>query len=285
MRVISTHMRHLVSVGVLVFGLALLAAGLAISPGSASRSATPEVPSGLGLTDYSLPDTPEDNAQYGNLFLGTVLREAGQVETPLSNDFSLVNYLYDVEVDQTLKGSASGVVLVYFHSIELFAPEDREAAKLHPGDRALFIAGYNPEDDWYPVSADQGVERVASDQQAAELVALYEPLIREAERNPRQPAAPDPCETPSSDPQVTLSETSGTVGNDFHLTGGPFARAEVAVSWDDSRDQTVGVPVGENCQEDGSVEVPDLTPGQHTLVVEDALGRTARIDFDVVGRK
>ncbi|MDQ2654274.1 MAG: hypothetical protein M3Z20_14670 [Chloroflexota bacterium] len=190
-------------------------------------------------------------------------------------------------MEQTLKGSASGVVRVYLHRIEVFDPEEREAVKLHPGDRALFIAAFNPEENWYPVHADQGVERVTSDQEAAELVAFYAPLIREAERNPRQPAAPDPCETPTSDPQVSLSANTGKAGDEIHLTGGPFARSEITVSWDDPGGEAiaVSVPVGEDCQADGVVVVPDLSPGAYSLVVEDALGHAVRIDFEIVARK
>lgn len=275
--------------GRLGFGLAclMLAVGLLGAAGLVALgtigSAEEATPAGdISIADFSLPYTPEGQAQFGNIFIGSVLREAGKDEIPSSlPERSLPVLLYDVTVDRTLKGDVSGEVRIWYQGFNATDPDDPSRPTLKPGDRALFFAGYNPETDEYPVDARIGTILINSDGEARELVALYEPLIRDAERNGRGERKPDPYETPDSEPTISVEPVRGSIGDQVSVTGGPFARAEVAVSWDGPQGGMVGVPVGEDCGADGFVVVPELPAGEHTIIVRDALDREAKVPFEV----
>lgn len=118
-------------------------------------------------------------------------------------------------------------------------------------------------------------------------MATFVPLIREAEQEAEQDArqAPteDPCERPGGVSTIVVEPTQGRVGDELRLTGGPFARAEVAVWWD-GRDELIGAAeVATDCTIGTTVTIPKAEPGEHRLVVQDAFGREAEATITVTG--
>ena len=134
----------------------------------------------------------------------------------------------------------------------------------------------------YPVSAGVGVVPIGSDRRAEELVATFVPPDRQAERSARQVAAEDPCERPSGPPAIAVEPRRGKAGDEVRLTGGPFARPEVAVWWDGRDALLDAAEVGTDCAIGTKVKIPKAEPGIHRIVVRDALGRKAEATIEVV---
>jgi hypothetical protein len=271
----------------LAVGMALSVTLLASLGGRASEPATPAAsPKGeeTGIDyDSMIADTDEGRAQFGQIFIGRVIAVAGTEELPTSDPEDVIPIiLYDVEVEQTLKGEAKGVVRVWYEGFDSHSADDvGDPRKLREGERLLFFAGFNPDKDRYPVNAGIGVIPIGNEGEAGDLVATFAPLIRQAERNPHQPPPPDPCEQPGEPASIALDPERGAVGDVVRLTGGPFLRAEVAIWWDD-RDMLLGAAeVGTDCTIDAEVTIPKTEPGKHRIVVEDARGRRGEAKIEV----
>jgi hypothetical protein len=284
-------MRHLiVPFLALAVGIALSVTLLASLGGRALGTPTPAAsPEGeeTGIVfDMGISGTDEGRAQFGEIFIGTVIRVAGTDELPTSDPEDVITIiLYDVEVEQTLKGEAKGVVRVWYEGFDSHSADDVvNPRKLREGERLLFFAGFNPDTQEYPVNAGIGVIPIGNERQTADLVATFAPLIRQAERNPHQPPPPDPCEHPSEPASITAEPARGAIGEAVRLTGGPFARAEVAIWWDDHDTLLDAAPVETDCTIDTKVTIPQADPGKHRIVVEDAYGRKTEATIEAVSQ-
>lgn len=288
--------RHAVSGVVLPY--VLLITGLALSVllmGSmTSRALGTPTPAGTPGSDavaydFMVPATNEGRAQFGNMFIGEVVAIAGEDRIPTSDPEDILRViLYDVKVEQTLKGDAVGNVQIWYEGADYVGPDaegpdDTHSGELRVGERYLFFAGFDPETKEYPVNATIGVIPIGNARQAANLVATFTPLIRQAERQSRQPATVDPCEYPTESPTITVEPQQGAVGDEVRLTGGPFLRLEVIVQWDALRGERLAVPrVGADCSIDLTVTIPKADPGEHRIIVQDAGFNQAETIFEVV---
>jgi hypothetical protein len=244
------------------------------------------------LYDSVLPATNEGRAQFGNIFLGTVIAVSGQETIPTSDPEDILRViLYQVQVDQTLQGDAAGQVQVWYEGADYRGPDTagpgyRHSGELRIGNRYLFFAGFNPETGEYPVNATIGVLPVKNDRHAANLVATFEPVIRDAERKAaaqaRQAQGIDPCEHPTAPPSITVEPGRGTVGDAVRITGGPFIRPEAPVWWDGRRVLLAAAPIATDCTTDTVVRIPPAEPGTYRISIQDAGGNEARARFEVV---
>lgn len=268
----------------IALSLILLASLSGLAFADQPPSASPEAESAAIAYDAMISNTDEGRAQFGQIFIGTVIRVAGRNELATSDpEDTIPIILYDVEVNQALKGDAKGVVRVWYEGFNAETPDDAgNPGRLQQGERFIFFAGYNPNKDWYPVNASIGVIPIENERHLAALVATFEPLILQAERNARQPAPADPCEQRNQNAVVAVDPDQGAVGDEIWLTGGPFARAEVAVWWDDRDLLLDAAMVGDDCSIGTALTIPKADPGSHRILVEDALGNQATATIEVV---
>lgn len=270
---------------VLAAGMALstvfMASIVAQAANTPTPTGTPTIFDESGSSDFILPPTDEGRAQFGNSFVGEVISFVGEEQIPTSDpeeDYRV--YIYDVRVEQTLTGDASGQA-----RIKLDDPSGLpDAQTLSVGERYLFFAGYDPATDRYPVDPVVGVLPIENDRQAVELVATFEPLIRQAERRAAREASlasGDPCEQPSQEPIIAVQPQQGRPGDQVRVTGGPFIRAEVPVSWDGKDGFLTAALVAPDCTIDVMVTIPQADAGEHRILVYDAGGNQDTVRFDV----
>ncbi len=277
-----------------VAGLGLSALLLASITSRAADDATPvaATPQESVAYDMMIPANDEGRARFGNIFVGEVISVLGEDSIPSTDpEFSLRVILYDVAVEQTLQGAASDHVTVWYEGADYFGydstgPGYQHSGELNVGERYLFFAGYDGDAKWYPVNATIGVIPIKDDREAADLVAKFEPLIRDAEQlaaqQARQPREIDPCEEPTSPPTISLEPSRGSPGSIVRVTGDDFIRLQVSIWWDGMNEKLASTSVSLGCEISMGVTIPDAKPGQHRIIVTDAAGRTAEATFEVV---
>jgi hypothetical protein len=281
--------RSLHAYSALAAGLTLSAMLLADLSGRANETAVPQGTPEPGIIVFDTVGSAMDEgrAEYGDVFIGTVLSVAGKEELPSSDpDFSTMLIFYDVAVEETLNGSASGQVRVRIYGADLESPDFPDAQKLEVGERYMFFGGFISDGEYYSIAAGRGVILIRDDAQAAQLEATYEPLIRAAEREvaaqARQAQAVDPCEHPTAPPAITVEPSRGAVGDAVRLTGGPFIRPEAPVWWDGRRVLLAAAPIATDCTTDTVVTIPPAEPGAYRISIQDAGGNEAKARFEVI---
>lgn len=269
----------------IIVSYALVVVGLALSAvlfvSMASRAAGTPVP-GENISDTMFPPTDEGRARFGQIFVGEVVAMAGEDTIPTSDpEDALPVILYDVEVEQTLKGEASGRVRIWYEGFEYRGPDAGKVGTLRVGERYLFFAGFDPDKGWYPVNAGLGVLSINSQREATDLVATFEPLIRGAERRSDQLPSVDACEEVGQ-PLITVEPQQGAVGDTVRLTGTNFVRPEVSIWWDGTKDRLATARVGDDCSIAREMTIPDADPGAHRFIVRDARGQSAEAKITVI---
>lgn len=261
----------------LVLGLVLSMVAVPTARGDAADMATPVA---MGAVyDSSLPLNDEGRAMFGNIFIGTVVAVAGRDRILSSDpeDPGLPVIIYDVDVEQTLQGEATGRVRIWYEGFDHkgeYTVDGEPVGELAVGERYLFFAGFNPDEQWYPVNASIGVLAVKNDRAEAELVARFAPLIRQAARQADQPPAPDPCEQ-AGRPAVSVEPPRAQPGDTVRLSGRDFVRPQVSVWWDGFKRRLATADVDATCAIAVDVTVPADEPGEHRLIVQDARGARA----------
>lgn len=235
-----------------------------------------------GITyDIALPNTDEGRARYGNIFFAEVVAVAREDRIWASdpNDI-LLAIIYDVDVQQTLKGNAAGRVQIWYEGFDYQGPEWVSIGKLVVGERYIFFAGYSPANEWYPVNAGLGVKPIRDDKAGADLVAIFTPLIRAVEQLATPVPRVYPCEDPG-EPILTVASGKTRAGGKVRLTGENFVRPNVAIWWDGTDIPLVTADVGESCSFYVEVKLPRDDPGTHSIRAEDARGESAEVPIDL----
>jgi hypothetical protein len=260
-----------------VVGLALSGVLIASMPGRADGTPVPE----LAAYDTMIPPTDEGRAQFGQLFIGEVVAVAGEDKIPTSDPEDVLPVIiYDVEVEQTLKGQAAGRVQVWYEGFDYTGPDQKPAGELQVGERYIFFAGFDPDNDWFLVNASLGVLPIKNDKAEAELVATFEPLIRRAERRAEPVPAPDPCEEVGQ-PTITVEPQQGRVGDAVTVSAENLVRPEVSIWWDGTDHRLTTATVTDDCSMTVEVAIPKADTGEHQIVVQDARGESAAASFEV----
>lgn len=293
-RPVDSRRIGLLSYVLVVVGLALSAAFVASMTGRAFDTPSPEETTRDAPIAYDMliPPTDEGRARYGNIFVGEVLKASGEdIISSTDPQDKLRAILYDVEVEQTLQGDASGRVTIWYEGADYRGPDSGGSGYVHEGElkvgeRYLFFAGFNDIKNWYPVNATYGVIPVEDDRRAAELVGAFEPLIREAEQLAQQEARAvdeiDRCEHPTQSPTISVEPVRGATGDKVRVTGTGFIRPQVSIWWDGMKEKLTSTSVELSCEITKGVTIPKAVPGKHRIVVQDAGGNTAEATFEVV---
>ena len=261
-----------------VVGIALTAV-LAVSKGG--RADGTPVPVGL-VYDSMIPPTDEGRAQFGQIFIGEVIAVAGEDTIPTSDPEDVLPViLYDVEVEQTLKGEAAGRVRIWYEGFDYRGPDSKKAEELRIGDRYLFFAGFDPANGWYPVNAGLAVVPINNRGEVADLIATFEPLIQRAERRADRIPAEDACEQ-AGQPVISVEPTEGAQGDTVRVSGANFVRPEVSIWWDGAEERLATGTVADDCSMTVEVTIPKADPGDHRIVVRDARAEAAEATFTVI---
>jgi hypothetical protein len=245
-----------VSVGLtytlLVVGLVLASMLVASLPGRASGTPVPDG----GIFDTMIPPTDEGRTQFGEIFVGEVVAVTGKDEIPTSDpEDDLPVIIYDVDVIRTLKGQAADRVQVWYEGFDFKGPDYKSVGELQAGQRYLFFAGFDPDRGWYPVNAGLGVLPIKDDATEADLVATYEPLIRQQERNVEQVLAPNPCEN-AGQPTVAIDQKRGRSGDEITVSAENLAPPEVSLWWDGNDRRLATGTVKGDCSMTAQVTIP-----------------------------
>ena len=247
----------------------------------ASRAAGTPVAEEI-VYDTMLPPTNEGRARFGEIFIGEVIAIVGKDTIPTSDPEDVLPViLYEVQVEQTLKGAPAGRVRIWFEGFDYRGPDSQKAGELRVGERYLFFAGFDPENNWYPVNAGLGVLPVKSDREAATLAATFEPLIREAARRADQVPEVDPCEKVGL-PTISVEPQQGDAGDEVRVSGNNFVRPEVSIWWDGTEERLTSATTEVDCSIATEVTIPKDKTGTHRIVVLDARGQSAEATFEII---
>lgn len=221
----------------LVGGLVVALVLIIVKPGLADG--TP-VATGA-LTDHGGGTDEAGRVHFGQIFVGTVVDVAGEESVSTSDPTdSLPIILYDVDVSQTLKGEAAGSVRIWYSGFEVQTPDYPSVGKLQVGARYLFFAGFNTDKQWYPVSDGVGVIPIADDQEEAQLIATFQPLIKDYAQEARSIPAVDPCEEVGK-PEVTVSPKKAQPGDSLEVAATNLVRPQVSIWWDEAGETRLAV--------------------------------------------
>ena len=270
--------RLLLPSGWLIGGLTLSAVLFASVAGQTTGTPTAE---GVAY-DTMIPATDEGRARFSNIFVAEVVGVAGEDKLPTNDpkDFIRIIY-YDVEVEQTLKGDATGRVRIRYDGADDRSPDAPGARELRVGERILFAAGDRSDEGWYPVSAGLGVVPIENDAEAAALMAKYERLIPAVEQQQRSAAAAaDPCEQVGV-PTIDVQPRRGAPGEQVRITGTNFVRPEVSIWWDGTKTRLATADVGADCTVTKNITIPRAEPGEHRIIVQDAREERAEATIEV----
>lgn len=229
--------RLLFSQVALVGGLVAALVLLIVEPGHADG--TPVATA--ALTDHGDGTDEAGRVHFGQIFIGTVVAVAGKDTVSTSDptdDIPVI--LYDVDVSETLKGEAAGRVQIWYNGFDV-PPFDYPAiGKLQVGARYLFFAGFNPDEQRYPVGDGVGVIPIADDQEEAQLIATFQPLIEDYAREARSIPAADPCEEVGN-LEALVSPNRAQPGDMVEVSASNLVRPQVSIWWDEAGGTRVAV--------------------------------------------
>jgi hypothetical protein len=212
---------HVTLVGGLVVALVLLI----VKPGLADG--TPVAPG--ALADHGGGTDEAGRVHFGQIFIGTVVEVAGEDSVATSDpDDSIPVILYDVDVSQALKGEAAGRVRIWYYDFDSPTFDYPAVGKLEVGQQYLFFAGFNPDEQLYPVGDGVGVIPIADDQEEAQLVATFQPLIEDYARQAKDIPAPDPCEQVGQ-PEARVSPQKVQPGDTIEVEATNLVRPQVLI--------------------------------------------------------
>lgn len=215
-----------------------------------------------------------------HVFVGRIVRVNRVENQPTSRpNRSYRVTFYAVDVEETLKGNATGRVEVRLPPGEVVGPEEG-ADRLPNGRPLLFFTGRRSAAGRYPVGTPgYGTIPIANDRQRANLIAEFRALIARpapaVDQAPRQPAAGAVA------PTVTLDPRSGAPGGSVMVMGRGWNGTEVRVLWGDG-----AAPVTALVEPDGvfriAVTVPNAAAiGPHEITVRGTDGFAATATFQV----
>ena len=255
-------------VGGLVVALLLLIVKPGLADGTPVATGAP--------ADHGGGTDDAGRVHFGQIFSGTVVEVAGEDNVSTSDPADNIPIiLYDVDVSQTLKGKAAGRVRIWYSGFDVQTPDYPAVGKLQVGARYLFFAGFNTDKQWYPVSDGVGVIPIADDQEESQLIATFQPLIKDYAQEARSIPAADPCEQVGS-PEVRVSPKKAQQGDTIEVSAINLVRPQVSIWWDEAGETRLAVAdVQADCSLTVEVVVPKTKPGKHQLLVQDARGKTA----------
>jgi hypothetical protein len=262
----------------LVGGLVVALVLLIVKPGLADG--TPVAPG--ALTDQGGGTDEAGRVRFGQIFIGTVVAVAGEESVSTSDPTDNIPIiLYDVDVSQTLKGEAAGRVRIWYSDFDAPPFDYPAVGKLQVGMRYLFFAGFNPDEQRYPVGDGVGVIPIADDQEEAHLVATFQPLIKDYAQEAKSIPAADPCEQVGQ-PEVRVLPQKAQSGDMIEVSATNLVRPQVSIWWDDAGEACLAVAdVQADCSLTVEVVIPKAEPGKHQILVQDARGKSAVAEIAV----
>lgn len=209
--------------------------------------------------------------------MGRVADRDGEIDIGIEEP--LVLPIFAVDVETSIEGQAQGRVRVAVFETE--SPEDLGGSQIVVGDRYLFAAD-GPDQGLYWLDEGLGSLRVASDSEAAALVAHYQQLIAQLAQNPPPRPQTDPCEFLTENPKIDIDPDEGKAGRNVRVHAKRVANPVVKVYWRNKNNRVGKEDVSQSCAADITISVPnDAKPGRYDIIIVDARGLEASEKFHV----
>lgn len=268
---------------------AALAIGLAMTvvliipsgePGFGARGA-----SLLFMDDFGGQGTNADRAAMPEIFLGRVVTRDGEANAAEPESDPLIVPAFKVDVETTLKGEAAGQIRLAVYMSEF--TDELEGGPIEIGGRYLFAASEPGETDqtYFIVEGDGNIP-IASDEEAAALIAEFELLIDEYPQRsgPSEPGEEiDPCDTLVANPTIDIDPNQGKPGRTVRVTARRLAAPEAGIWWRNLQNLAAIGTVRADCTMTEQITVPrDARPGRYDIIVIDARGLRVEERFHVV---